>query len=212
MTSVGQNAQDVLRQEIIDDARRQAERVLRRARREAEELLGKAGGEAAAERERLLAQARAEAARRTGLVLARVPVESGRLRATRIEAVLQSLHDEARRRLEACAGVGERAALLALLAAAAGGMEGDDFVARLSPADRRTLGAEWLAELRRLTGKPALQVELGEELGAGQAGPLLRDREGRRCWDNRLPSRLARMWPALRIAVALHTGLLSSDP
>ncbi len=208
MATPDQNPQDVLRQEIIGDARRQAERTLRRARQDAEAIIARAEADSSRERARLLDQARAGAERRTALVLAKVPVETGRMRSARIESLLQDIHDEARRRLKARDGVCSREDLIRLAAEAARGMEGVHFVLQLPAAARLMLGDAWLPEVSRLAGKPDLDVQLAADLADDDAGLILRDRAGRQIWDSRLAVRLTRMWPALRVETALLTALL----
>ena len=63
--------------------------------------------------------------------------------------------------------------------------------------------------MRRLAGKPAMDIRLGEALDNGDSGPILLDPGGRQVWDNRMASRLARNWPALRIAIAERAGLMA---
>ncbi len=208
MAASEESPQEVLRQEILADAGREAGKTLLRARQEAEALVAKAEADAALERNRVLDKARAAAERRAALLLAKVPVETGRMRSEHIEALLRGVHDEALIRLTSRDKPDARGLLLALAAEAARGMEGNAFVMRLSPEDRRALGGEWLPEIRRLAAKPALEISLGEDLGNGDTGPVLLDAGGRQVWDNRVVSRLARMWPALRTAIAARTGLL----
>ncbi len=209
MAESDESPQDVLRREIIGDAKSEAEKTLLRARQDAEALVAGAEAEAARERERALGQARAAATRRAALVLAMIPVETGRMRSERVEALLQGVHDEALRLLKAQDGASAREVLVGLAAEAARNMDGDQFAMRLSPADRRALGEDWLPEVRRLAGKPAMDIRLGEALDNGDSGPILLDPGGRQVWDNRMASRLARNWPALRIAIAERAGLMA---
>ena len=71
---------------------------------DAEVILTNAAAEADRLRKERLDQARAEASRRSELILATVSVETGRLRAARVEALLESVREEARRRLQAREG------------------------------------------------------------------------------------------------------------
>ena len=77
------NPEEVLRQEILADARRQAERLLRKAKKEVEDLAAAAEKSVADERAKTVGGAEAAARRRTDLVLAKVPVEEARIRAAR---------------------------------------------------------------------------------------------------------------------------------
>jgi len=201
-----------LRQEILADARRQAERLLRRARQDAEALAAQAEQEAAGHRGQALEQARQTAARQTALILARIPVARARLRAAHIERLLASVRADAAAQLTPPSHTLSREALLALIAGPAGAMAGETFEVRLSRADRLTLGESYLDDLRRRTGKPSLVLRLAEEpLPDTETGPVLSDSEGRQLWDNRLPARLTRLWPGLRRQVAAATGLDAVD-
>ena len=200
-----------LRQEILADARRQAERLLRRARQDAEALAAQAEQEAAGHRGQALEQARQTAARQTALILARIPVARARLRAAHIERLLLSIREAAAARLAPPAHPLSREALLALIAEPAGAMAGETFDLRLCRADRLTLTETFLDEIRRLAGKPGLELRLAAPLPDTDAGPLLSDPEGRQFWDNRLARRLARLWPGLRRQVATVTGLDAAD-
>ena len=203
--------QATLRQEILADARRQAERLLRRARQEAETLAAQAAQEASGHREQALEQARQTAARQTALVLARIPVARARLRAAHIERLLQSVCEAAAARIAPKAHPLPREARLALIAEPAGAMAGETFDLRLSRADRLTLTETFVDEIRRRAGKPGLELRLAEPLPDTDAGPVLSDPEGRQIWDNRLARRLARLWPALRRQAAADTGLDAPD-
>ncbi|MCX5813376.1 MAG: hypothetical protein NT178_12655 [Proteobacteria bacterium] len=99
-----QNSTEILREEILVDARGEGEEMIIRAKQEAESFLTGAVAEAEQERRGRLDHARREAARRSELILATVSVETGRLRAARIEALLESVYEEVCRRLMAREG------------------------------------------------------------------------------------------------------------
>ena len=212
MAETVKDPQATLRQEIIADARRQAERLLRRARQEAETFAAQAEQEATDHRDQALKQARQTAARQTALILARIPVARARLRAAHIERLLASVRAAAAARLAPTEHPLSREALLALIAEPVGAMAGETFAVRLSQADRLTLTDTFADEIRRRTGKPGLELRLAEEpLPDTETGPVLSDPAGRQIWDNRLPARLARLWPGLRRQVAAATGLDAVD-
>ena len=211
MAEAVKDPQATLRQEILADARRQAERLLRRARQEAEALAAQAEQEASGQREQTLEQARQTAARQTALVLARLPVVRARLRAAHIERRLLAIREAAAARLAPTEHPLSRDALLALIAEPAGAMAGEAFEVRLSRIDRLTLTDTFVDEIRRRAGKPGLELRLAEPLPDTDTGPVLSDPEERQIWDNRLARRLARLWPGLRRQVAADTGLDAAD-
>ena len=87
---------EVLRDEILADAQRQATRVIRKAERDAKAILDKATSESQEERKGKMAAAQTEADRKRTLMFATVPNEIGRMRATRVEEELLSLRDKIR--------------------------------------------------------------------------------------------------------------------
>lgn len=212
MTDEGADPQQVLTDEILADARRQADRLRKRAERDARKTVEEAEGEAEAHRSERLEQAKAEADRRARLTLASVPVEEGRLRAARIEEELDGIRTAARQRLLAREGYDYRDMLVRLAAEAVAAMEGRTFVLELAETDRDALGPDVAAAVRDRDGREGLQVTLADEAAPIEGGVIVRDGEGRRLWDNSLGARLERLWPALRRQVAAETGLLGERP
>jgi vacuolar-type H+-ATPase subunit E/Vma4 len=189
------NAPAVLTQAVLDDARRQADAIIAQAQQQGAAVLAKATAEADQVRQERLKLARAEAARRTESIQASIAVEAGRLRAARVEALLQSLYDEAQRRLVARQGYAYREALVALVTEAARQMGGGALVVNLAPADRAAV-ADRLGQFT-LVDDPALT----------EGGVVVLDADGRRVWDNRLPARLERLWPELRRQIVTQGAL-----
>jgi vacuolar-type H+-ATPase subunit E/Vma4 len=230
VTAAHSDSQQVLREEILAEARRQSERILKHGRDDAEETVAKARAAAAKEHQDLLQAAKAEAVRRRELALATVPVEAGRRRAARIEEILQSIREETRRRLLARVGFDYREVLTALAAEAIGRMDGHRFVLELASADRQAFGDAWVQEVgrrvaaMRITSAKAaglmaaaagpeseragLEVRLAAEPADIQGGVRIRDVEGRQVWDNSLDARLERLWSAMRRQIAVETSLV----
>ena len=208
MSENGADPQQVLAEEILADARRQADRLRRRAERDARAATEAAERDAEAERTHRLDKARAEADRRRRLTLATVPVQEGRLRAARIEEVLDGIREAARERLIGREGYDYREMLVRLAAEAVRAMEGRTFVPALAEDDRRDYGPDLAAAVRDRVGRDGLQVSLSPEPAPIEGGVIVRDGEGRQQWDNSLAARLARLWPQLRRRIAEETGLL----
>lgn len=206
-----QNSPDVLREEILADARRESEATVRRARQEAETLLAKTTSEAENVRHERLGQARQEAARQTELILATVPLEAARLRLARIEAVLHSVHDDVHRRLAACEDFDYREVIIALAAEAVSQMAGDEFVIKLSPADCVLLGHGLVEAITRRVERSPLRITLAEEPTIKGGGVIVEDAERRQVCDNRFSARLNRLWPELRRQIAMHTSLVAAS-
>lgn len=209
MAEPSHNPQNFLHEEILAEARRESEQIVGRARQEAGLLLARASTEAEKTRQEQLDLARVEAARRKELILSTVPIEAGRMRSARIEALLQCIHDEARRRLLARDGFDYRQCITVLAAAAVSHMAGNAFIVKLSPSDHRALGNDLAGEIAGLVGRSLLTITISDDPTISESGLIIQDAEGRQVWDNRLPARLERLWPELRPKIAIHTGLVS---
>jgi vacuolar-type H+-ATPase subunit E/Vma4 len=201
--TMDQNSTEVLREEILAAARREGEEIVSRARQDAEVFLTSAVGEAERIRQEQLDQARAEAARQSELILATVTVETGRLRAARVEALLESVYEEACQRLVAREGFEYLETVIGLASHAISQMAGDGFVVKLSEADQTILGDGLAKEIAHRVGRP-VGITISYEPGITEGGVIVEDTEARQVWDNRLVKRLERLWPELRRQVAVE--------
>ncbi len=188
-------APTVLTEAVLADARAEADAILAQARQQGAALLAKATAKDEQARQERLKLARAEATRRTEAIRAALAVETGRLRTTQLETLLQALHDEARRRLVARQGYDYKQALIALVTDAARQMAGAMLVVKLSPADRPLVAAQ------------LGQFTLVEDATITEGGAVVLDADGRRVWDNQLPARLERLWPELRRQIVAQGSL-----
>ena len=221
MSSAQSNAENVLQDEILADARRQAAEAAQRAKKEAEAIVTKARIEAENDRRIQAQAAQVEAKRRRDLTLATIPVVVGRRRADCIESALNQIRDEAARQLEARAGFDYRQAVIRLTATALAQMDGNRFILEVSDADNQALGQGWVEEVRRQSGRSGLELSTASanprhcrgmpcaSHPPAVRGVCIRDAEGRQVWDNTLPARLERLWPALRHELAVATRLVS---
>jgi len=209
VSSPPSNPEQVLQEEILADARRQAREAVDRARQEAEALVTKARLEAENDRRVQSQAAQVESKRRRDLALATIPVVVGRRRAECIESALNQIRDEAARRLAAREGFDYRQAVIRPAAEALALMEGNRFVLEVSDADNQALGQGWLEEVRRQSGRSGLELSTVSANTKNQVGVLVRDAEGRQVVDNTLLARLERLWPALRRELAVATRLVS---
>jgi len=202
-----QNSTEILREEILADAKKKGEEIVIRARQDAEIFLTSASTEADRIRQERLEKAREEAARRSELVLATVPLESGRMRAARIEMLLNVVYEEASRQLLAREGFEYRETVIALASHAIGQMTGAAFVAKVSEADRDILGDGLTDEIARRLGRP-VSISISYEPDITGGGVIVEDAEARQVWDNRLTKRLERMWPELRRQIAVQVSFV----
>lgn len=199
---------DSLCAQILADARAESTEWVRRAQEQAETLHANATAEAERIKHGLLQAARAEADRRRNLILATIPVEAARLRARRVEALLESVQDDIRRQLLAREGFDYAEALVQLTADGISQMPGDTFLVSLTPADRAAFGDQLAPAVRRSLGNPALALQVAEDPALAGGGAVVKHPDGRLLCDNRLPARLARLWPDLRPLLAAQLGLI----
>lgn len=205
--TTNQNSTERMREEILADARRECEQIILRAKRDAEASLSNATTEANQLRQERLDQARVEASRKNELILATVPVETGRLRAARIEALLESVCEEARERLQAREGFDYQETVISLAADAIKQMAGDAFIVRLSKAEQTILSNGLAGEIASRVGRMAnITIKYEEEIT--ESGVIVEDAEARQVWDNRLVRRLERLWPALRRQIAVDASFV----
>ncbi len=207
MPAPDSKASELLRQEILEEARGQAEAIRNHARQKAEVILAEAEKEAAQLRADRMEAARAEVRRRTEAILATVCVEAGRMRSARIEDALQAIHDRARDELRARSGFDFPRIIAGLAAEALGQMAGDAFELRLSRADHDALGRELMDEIRSRSSRSNLTIRLVADSNLNRGGLWLEDDAGRQAWNLSLEARLERCWPELRRQIAACAGI-----
>jgi vacuolar-type H+-ATPase subunit E/Vma4 len=210
VTATGARSEEVLREEILSGARRQAEERLSRAKADAEVLLQKSRADAEKERGEKLVAAKTAATMAADQTLGRLPVDIGRMKSARIESLLSSVRDEVARRLQAREGFDYREALVSLAVKAIGRMVGTRFVVSASEADRKVLDNVWKEDVKRRAGREGLQLEVAPEPARISGGLIVRDAEGRQLSDESFEARLDRLWPAARRQIAVQSGLISS--
>jgi len=206
MATPNPNTPDVLSEEILAEALRECDEIIRQAQKESEALLAAATAEADKIRRDKLDAARAEAARRSELALATIPVETGRLRSARVESILKNIHDETRRQLLA-RNFDCHETVVTLAAEAIRRMPETDFVLKIPAADHAAFGNKLAEEIRQRSGRSPLNLTISADPTMTDGGVIVQDAAGIRIWDNRLLSRLARLWPELRRQIAMQTSL-----
>ena len=204
---MNQDSAGKLSAEILADARRRAEEIDVRAYKDAEAFLAGSASEADKVRQIIFDQAHAEAARQSELILATVPIEIGRQLLARVEALLESVHDEACQRLVARDGFEYRETVITLASDAIRQMAGIEFVVKLSGADQ-TIVDDGLAEdiVRRAGRSVSISIDREEDIIGD--GVIIEDAGARQVWDNRLLKRLERLWPELRRQIAVQAALV----
>jgi len=202
-----QNSTERLREEILAEAQKKGEEIIMRAQQDAEAHIKNIISDAERLRQSILDQARLEAERQSELILATVPVETGRLRAARIESLLESIRDEAYQKLLNHEGFPYRETLITLASQAINNMAGDSFVVQVYGSEKGTMAEGLSEEIARHVARPVqITVSYHQETTGG--GVIVEDAEARQVWDNRLLERLKRLWPELRRQIALEAGFV----
>jgi vacuolar-type H+-ATPase subunit E/Vma4 len=194
-------SEKALSDEILQDARRKAERVVARAHREAKRLLDEAAQAAAAAEQKALDVARQRAERAARAILATVEQDARRDLLEAQEAELRKVFDEARARLADRASYDRSAVLARLAAEAIAAMAADQVVLELDPADREIATEAWLAEVRRRVGRE-VAVTVSANAAPMDGGGVVRSADGRLLYDNSFEARLRRLLPDLRREIA----------
>lgn len=203
-----QNATERLREEILAEAKKKGEEIIMRAKQDAEAHIKNAVSEAERLRQMILEQAHKEAERQSELILATVPVETGRLRAARIESLLESIRDEASKRLRNHDGFPYYETLITLASHAINNMVGNAFVVKVYGSEKNDMAEKSLSEeIARRVGRQ-VQINISYQQGSSGDGVIIEDAEGRQVWDNRLLEKLNRLWPELRRQIALEAGFV----
>lgn len=210
MATMHPNSPEMLRAEILAEARRESEEIIRRAQSEAISLLAAAKAEADKLHQERQDAAKAEAARRSEMALATVPVEAGRIRSERIESILESVREEARHRLLAH-DFDDHETLVVLAAEAVRQMPGAEFFLKISSTDAAAFGGKLAEEVVQRAGHSSLKLSVSPDPSITDGGVIVGDAEGFRIWDNRLLSRLERLWPELRRQIAIQTSLVAES-
>lgn len=208
MTTGNNREEELLCQEILAEARRECDMMLQDAGREAEALLARTEAANESYRKTRLEASGNEAAGRRESVLATAILEARRMESEHLESLFQSIYCIIKQRLKAREGVDYREMMFNLAAEAICNMAAGKYAMRMSAADHEIMGDGWQDEIRRRTGRATLEIIIKDDSGIAGGGLIVEDYEGGEVWDNRLPARLQRMWPELRIQIARQTGLL----
>lgn len=212
MKTPNQSSEQGLCDEIMAEAQRKADQLIRGAQQQAAALLAKTADDMESVRQQRLAKARTEGERRRKHLLATIPLERNRLRAAKIESVLQSIYVEVQERLNAHSNFDYPGTLILLATEAMKGMSGDAFVVKLSPTDHTELGEKLVREIAgRMGNSPTMNIKIEVDPSITESGLIVLDSEGHQAWDNRLSVRLGRMWPELRRQLALSIPGFSED-
>lgn len=206
--------EDKLRQEILNDARRKAERTVERAKRDADKALGAARKRQEAMREARIRKAERIAADKCRALHASIGQELQKEWLQRREKVLDDLFDEILAGLEAGAGVDQEESLAELVEEATAAVGPGELVVHIRPADKAKLTEERLAEIaeRALPDSAGSVTFTIVESAEADAGVIVTTTDNRRHFDNTYATRLQYLRPELRVMICARVGTYALEP
>lgn len=210
MEQAQQNSPNAICMEILAEATRESCEIRHRAETEAASFLSAAASEAETIRRETLEQAQIRAKKRKEMILGTVTVEKKRMRSAQVEAALESIREEIRRRLPA-QNSENRETIVALALEAVGKMPANDLVVKISAADQVTFGNGLAEEIILQARRPQLHLTISTDATMTGGDVTVENVGGSQFWDNRLLSRLERLWPELRWQIAMAGGLITGD-
>ncbi len=195
-----EDAQKILADEILQDAKRKADEILSAAKAEAEKVLQKAKATAQSEAEKIVAEHRARAAKRAEMTLQMVEQQVARGKLHARDAVIQSALEQAGAQLMEISGEAYKAAVVRLAVAAARQMPAGDLLVKVTAVPGTNLDESSLAsEIAAALQKEGATVNIRVTVQPGPSkGVVVESAEGKLRWDNTFEERLRRLRPGLR--------------
>ncbi|MGO8705638.1 MAG: V-type ATP synthase subunit E [Candidatus Brocadiia bacterium] len=195
-----EDAQKVLADEILQDAKRKAEDIQSAAKAEAGKILAQAKATAQSEAEKILAEHRARAGKRAAMTLQMVEQQVARGKLHARDTVIQSALEQAAVRLMEISGEAYKQDVVRLAAAAARQMPAGDLTVKVTAAPGANLDESSLAsEIAAALQKEGKTVNLSVKVRSGPArGVVVESADGKLRWDNTFEERLRRLRPGLQ--------------
>ena len=208
MTKGTENSVEMLCEEILAEARRTGEQIVADAQREVERLLLTTKSDMERAKSEALVRAHSDAEHRSELILSTITVEAARMRSSRVESLLEDIRKEVVRELSSFQNNTYRESIVSLSSKAIAHMEGSSFLLRLPEKDDNPAGEELGNDIQVRVSRSPLRISVSYERDFSGDGPIVQDSDGYQVWDNRLLSRLNRLWPDLRRVIALRAAFV----
>ena len=196
--------EDKLRQEILGDAKLNAERIVARAKNEAQKTIDAAQAEVDQKRADRLREANEEADSKCHSILLDVQRESTRHWLLQREQCIDEMFQEAVRQASEMTGEEHEKSLLQLAEEAMVAVGPADMRVIFNSKDAAIITEPWLRAIAvKLFGEKAAQVAFTLEPGDNApAGIAFATTDGARTFDNSYAARLRNMKDTLRIALS----------
>ncbi|MCD6239951.1 hypothetical protein J7K27_00315 [Candidatus Bathyarchaeota archaeon] len=186
--------------EILEDAKREAEKVIREAEKKAEEILKRAKEDAEKIRNQLLAEAKEKGEIEKKKILSQAEIEAKSRLLEEKERLVNEAFSRALARLKDFIQTeGYHDCLLQLIRDAAEKIGSDNLVIYVNSRDRKWLVKEGIERLRK---ELDLKLRLADETLNCLGGCIVKTSDGKVSYDNTFEKRLERLKHTLRIKVA----------
>jgi V/A-type H+-transporting ATPase subunit E len=200
-----------LGEQIMEDARKQAEPVKRRAQQKANDIIERARQEAEEAKEQILQEAREKAEAEVQRIEARMELDIENIRRQKYEDELRRVREKAEEYLKKLTESDDyRRALRELALVAIQSMSGNSFELILRNEDRE-YGPDLVDYLRREASSQSddeIEVNVGDDTVQGMGGLKVRRRDGKQICNETFDARLERLWPLIRQEIAEDMGIL----
>jgi len=199
------DVEKVLSDEILADARRRAERTVKRAEREGQKLIDRTLKKVEAVRKRVLRQTERRGERERHVFESGLTLEE-RMRRLRTQGqLLDEVFEKALERLRDRGSRDDRQVIRRLAVEAVLAMTGDAFVLRLAKDDlgemKKGLPDEVAVAVRKQSDRE-VNVAVADRAAPIGGGVVVETSDGRQSFDNSFAGRLRRMKEELRFEVA----------
>lgn len=200
-----EDVEKVLIDEILADARRRADRTVKRAEREGRKLIDRVVKEAQAVRDRVVERGQTGLDRERHVFDSTIVLEERMRRLNAQGRLLDEVFQEAMTQLAERHGTNYKTLVKDLVVEAVLAMTGDDFVLHLGKADltsvKRGLRTEVTAAVREMSAR-TVRLTIADVPAHIQAGVVVASADGTQRFDNSFAARLERASDALRFEVA----------
>jgi len=202
MTDETSSSQKKLEEEILADARRRADRIIKRAKREAEKIAEQGEKAAQEEAKRIIARFAERAERMAAVARASVDIEIEKKRLARQEQAIQSIFEEAMKKLGDKRSYDYKTAVINLASYAIRKMAGNDLTIRLDKSDKTFADNSLVDAIKERVKEKAINLKVSSSASSIGAGVLVESADGRQLYDNSFEKRLKRLREPLRKKVA----------